>query len=523
MKAALAALELATPAQNWLEEIPHLLTKHGFAHVRKGPHIRCWQPEEAQLHKRKVPFVNGFDIGRLWVGRGKAAVGLTPRRIYLTDENQPDSRSEVDILGGLDKPVTDIGKALKRQAHLLGLLGGAQCTSSQVALNDADTGHARSVSIHSCHASIPVNSNLRMFLRNNGMHNVPDGFRLAVLPADPACEQAAQSYFHKVQNWFGERRHPIAGGVYSLDAVVNRVAELESGASPNSKMTAIVFINPGADDSTSKPVLSLMQRLDKLRIPWRRARATDDQTWSVEDQLGSLVTATGGYPYFVTADDNQLPWCIGIDISHPRDAEFSTACAALTDPGGNLVQAWTIRHLRNEKMPEESIRQLVNAAEKKLVELDSDPDILLIRDGRIFERENPHDYTDSSIGRITLLELLKGGNPTMLTGEEMTLPDHPVIATVPGGGKNERVAFMTPYPDVNFGFPRVLKLRHRDKWNGAGLSEDKLYKTLCALCFAPGLGLSRHTLPAPIYWADGIAKASDSDLRYRGQKVTRLD
>ena len=134
MKAALAALELATPAQNWLEEIPHLLTKHGFAHVRKGPHIRCWQPEEAQLHKRKVPFVNGFDIGRLWVGRGKAAVGLTPRRIYLTDENQPDSRSEVDILGGLDKPVTDIGKALKRQAHLLGLLGGAQCTSSQVAL-----------------------------------------------------------------------------------------------------------------------------------------------------------------------------------------------------------------------------------------------------------------------------------------------------------------------------------------------------------------------------------------------------
>ena len=45
---------------------------------------------------------------------------------------------------------------------------------------------------------------------------------------------------------------------------------------------------------------------------------------------------------------------------------------------------------------------------------------------------------------------------------------------------------------------------------------------ITALVYAPGLGNKERTLPAPIYWADGIAAASDIDLRFRGQQTTHI-
>ena len=43
---------------------------------------------------------------------------------------------------------------------------------------------------------------------------------------------------------------------------------------------------------------------------------------------------------------------------------------------------------------------------------------------------------------------------------------------------------------------------------------------MISLMYSPGLGNKLRGTPAPIYWADGIAGASDADLRFRGQKTT---
>jgi hypothetical protein len=94
---------------------------------------------------------------------------------------------------------------------------------------------------------------------------------------------------------------------------------------------------------------------------------------------------------------------------------------------------------------------------------------------------------------------------------------------VPDTDNGQHIAFMVTNPEVNFGFAQVLKLHWEERWNRIGLSTDQILGIVCAMSFSPGLGLHRHTLPAPVYWADGIAGASDTDLRFRGQRVTRLD
>ena len=59
-------------------------------------------------------------------------------------------------------------------------------------------------------------------------------------------------------------------------------------------------------------------------------------------------------------------------------------------------------------------------------------------------------------------------------------------------------------------------------WDGMRLGPELLARILFAQTLMPGLGLRQRRLPAPIYWADGIAGASDDDLRFRGQCVVNL-
>jgi mRNA-degrading endonuclease RelE of RelBE toxin-antitoxin system len=141
---------------------------------------------------------------------------------------------------------------------------------------------------------------------------------------------------------------------------------------------------------------------------------------------------------------------------------------------------------------------------------------------RIFEHENTRHYTEQSVGRVALLELRKRGNPLMLLDDQTRLPKHPVAAMIPNSDPNQHVAFMVTNPDVSFGFAQVLKLHWKNRWNAIGMDAASLTRTICALSYAPSLGLHRHTLPGPVYWADGIAGASDTDLRFRGQCVTLL-
>ena len=67
-------------------------------------------------------------------------------------------------------------------------------------------------------------------------------------------------------------------------------------------------------------------------------------------------------------------------------------------------------------------------------------------------------------------------------------------------------------------FGQGFKIHRRDEWNELSLQSRDFDAIITALVHAPGLGNKERSLPAPIYWADGIAGASENDLRFRGQK-----
>ena len=111
----------------------------------------------------------------------------------------------------------------------------------------------------------------------------------------------------------------------------------------------------------------------------------------------------------------------------------------------------------------------------------------------------------------------------LLLGEEWQLPKHPTVAWLPEvvGGS---LGFLVSLPQsAKNEFDGVMKIWMRDEWDGMNIGREHLARILAAQTLTPGLGLHPRRLPASIYWADGIAAASDDDLRFRGQSVTILD
>jgi hypothetical protein len=265
-----------------------------------------------------------------------------------------------------------------------------------------------------------------------------------------------------------------------------------------------------------------MKRMDQHRLPWRRAYANDPHDWSVADQTGSLLQAAGGLPHAVTLPSGEfLPWSIGIDLSHRT---FSRAASVLISPDGQLVGAWTLdQQQRRENINAAVLRRLILAAAESIPAMERSDGILVVRDGRLFERENADFYRRGLGGPVTLVEIRKYGNPPMLIGNPGKPPEQPTVgwlADTPG----ESIGFLVTLPRYGVGdFDHIIKLRLPEVWDGMELGRERLARILGAQTLTPGLGLHPRTMPAPIYWADGIAGASDHDLRFRGQSVVALD
>jgi len=139
---------------------------------------------------------------------------------------------------------------------------------------------------------------------------------------------------------------------------------------------------------------------------------------------------------------------------------------------------------------------------------------------RLFKEDLYQFYNEHLDYPISLVEFRKYRNPQMYIVSKIpkTL-ESTAWGTVPGA--NTGFLITNPQRD-KFKMNNVFKVSWKNSWNGLNLSDSCLAKTLVALSLAPGLGIRRRSYPAPIYWADGIAGANDTDLRFRGQRFTDL-
>jgi hypothetical protein len=224
--------------------------------------------------------------------------------------------------------------------------------------------------------------------------------------------------------------------------------------------------------------------------------------------------AAGGRPHAIRAA-HSLPEAltIGIDLSHPLDGKGSRIAATIVDESGMLVWATRINVPHNETIAPETIQRIGTSIRTFLLQRDrTRSPIILLRDGRIPERELVAAWHTTIGASLSVIEIRKRGNPVLFRAKALELS--PPYAVQIAGSNTVLAAAIAPRDSGAFTEP--LKLAWLPENNHLGLTAAEISGHVLAHCHAPGLGLHPHRLPSAIYWADGIAGADDEDLRFRG-------
>ena len=367
-----------------------------------------------------------------------------------------------------------------------------------------------------------ADANHRVVHEQGGFLSAPDSLEVLVCRDEGVGSTPATDYARRARDEFAKRGVIASFRDVTLDQLEARLEELARGAIVKRRDVPVLFMLAGEEERLSGRLSHVMRCLERHRLPWRRAYATDDRTWSVSDQTGSLLHAAGGHPHAVVlARGGCLPWSIGIDLSHRGTS--SRVAASLVSPDGRLAGNWTLDQARQENIDSAVLRRLLVAAAREVPAGDRSSGLLVVRDGRVFESEDVGDYRRELGGPVTLVELRKSGNPPLLLGNDARVPNRPFVGWLPEAvdGSLGFLVALPSLPRAEFG--SVLKIWMPQAWDGMRLGPERLVRILFAQTLMPGLGLGRRRLPAPVYWADGIAGASDHDLRFRGQLVVELN
>ena len=483
---------------------------------------RVWIHNQHPRRERGLVFHDGWEAWRCWLGPNQASIAFGPRRRYLDGKGCADYRREFKILGGRDRPLPPMD-LIARTLELVDSMSRTFGPAVELQVEDEDA--LRFVRRHGPmgHSSVQVKL-VEHYFKNGILLGDPEPIVL-VVDTVPGVPGYSSDFHDRLKRVAGQWNiNQLSVHTAALARLETRLAELDAGESPKRRVAVVLCLGP-REDHTPTRTLEVMRRLDQYGLRWRRAHSDDDRRWSVRDQFGSVLQALQAPLFTITyGAGKSLPWTIGIDLSHPHGSDTSTVAAALLDPGGSFVHAWTTTQRRDESISPPRLRSLLREASSSIDCLDPDAGVLIVRDGRLFEQENPRSYVDDLGRPATLVEVRKRMNPIAV--DESNQPASCTIHAIDRHDGNEQVRFLSPAtttgPSGGQSGRGVLKITWRRDLDGLELDEC-IPRVLLSHYFTPGLGLHQRNLPGPLYWADGIASASEYDFRFRGQPVTQID
>jgi hypothetical protein len=500
----------------WAEHTVQALTKDGFmTHVRPSS-VLAWK---ATRRRGSLEFTDGVEVRRIWIAPRRAAVCGLAKRIYF-QAGKPDLRPEFAIVGGNRPASVAVGEILTLITRALHLIRTESTPHGNfVALESIamDRESAREVQIGG-HACLPDRAGLNGAYRAQGFDGVPAGFSITVIPTDGVNAEFASDTCTRLERAAFQRHAALVTRVTTCTTAMARAAHITTTGTQGRPGTCALLLLKTKTAQPHPDALQLMRCLDAAAIPYRRAYADDPVDFSVPDQLPSLLLACGGRPHRVNLQHQGSPvWMLGLDLGHPTEDDRSTLVATLIAPNGALFATGIAMQRRDETMCANALAKVVSDCLKTLPDGEFlHTSLVVLRDGRMFERDSIAVLRSACSCPMTLLEVRKGHNPLAVQSDDTSvgnLVPGPFACRVPG----ERTLFLnTCIPKSSAMLPAMLKVTWSEQANDLDFDATSIARLLTASSAAPSLGLHPHHLPAALYWADGIAGRSESDLRFWG-------
>jgi hypothetical protein len=298
---------------------------------------------------------------------------------------------------------------------------------------------------------------------------------------------------------------------------------IEAFLSDSSRGQPIVLVPLDGKKGVRPPdtAMNWLKYLDSVKAAFQLCSITSNPLYS-RHGLAIAILAKANGSIFITEPDG-LPnfrrsWFIGLDLGRGGLNKGKILAITLTSPEGSLQAYWRARKGEDETISPEVLREGLSWIASKAESLGAGRHLYLIRDGRRPHNESLDSYREAlSNHDFTLIEYSKSGSPLIHCAPFEPEPGTTLLV--------EESDFSALYPCTSPQYGVLTTpVKFRTPINPNGHSSSELALLLTTLCHSATLSYQPSRLPAPLQWANGLARLSYTDLQFSGwsHRATKL-
>ncbi len=510
------ALDTSPAPGRWQAAVVSAIEESGkYCHSVSKYAVRIWDPAERRTRcpGSSWSYLDGFEVervraskrqdvlvsitmSRLFFRKGAEEPTLQPASQILEPGRYPPQLLHVPRIEALRRLVSELaGSRSCPRLRPASILGSTQ-VGSHVTYQFGSEAHALEDLV-----SAGMSKRLLNIVRS--AHAVePANVRLATVgfaKGPYAPESIGDQVAGVLRDW--------GCSVESYNIESQRVESLLTGARA---VPVVLIALPGMRGDTPPPgALTLIRRLKTMGVSFQLCSTKSSPAYSRHGLAVSVLAKAGGRLYRCSsqlARHLEESWLVGLDLGRGNRNRGKTVAMTLTDGSGGLRAFWRAKKGEDETVPKAVLEAGLTWVKEQA---GGEGHFIVLRDGTLPHNELLSTYRRVFEDRLTLVECVKSG-----TGLLHTPSGQPAPGTLlfPEGSD-----YTLLYPCVS---PVAGVLTHPIKYRVAYDSMEVPVETvgslLTALCHCATLSFQPSRLPAPIYWADGLAHVSEENLQFAG-------
>ena len=486
--------------------------------------LRVWDPAEQAIKAPGSDYTcrNGYEIQRVAFGGTKeeTLVGISLTRLvfgpnsefptfFSTDElfsqgKYPEILRHQPMIGGITRLIDFLNRSLTGRR----LERHKRYTVAHHAKNVIYRFGASSYSLNQIVQNPGLSKNLLNAVRS-GKAAVPASVRLGVLSSGVRDSAKALEIGSKVvevlQDWScGASLEDLKRGA-GIEAFL---ADFSAG-----QPVVLIPLQGKKGDRPHDSAIEWLKYLDSEKAAFQLCSISSNPLYT-RHGLAIAILAKANGAIFVTEPSGfpnfHRSWYVGLDLGRGGLNKGRIVVITLTNSEGNLLAYWRATKGEDETLSPAILREGLLWIADKAESLVAGRHIYLIRDGRRPRNESLDSYHDTLPNQnFTLIEYVKSGSPLI---HRASFEPEPGTAIIP-----EESAFTALYPCTS---PQrgvlTTPVKFHTPINPNGHSSSDIALLLTALCHSATLSYQPSRLPAPLQWANGLARISYTDLQFSG-------
>lgn len=510
----------------WREVLEHCLERVDcpYRYDIRNTSLRVWNPSEREINVPDSNYTcrNGYEFQRVNFGQLKeeTLIGITLTRLvfepgskfpmpYSSDElfskgKYPEVLRHQPMIAGIKPLIEFFNQSLvKRQLEPY--------------INYKVVNQAKNIAycFGNCSkflAEIVQNPGLSKNLLSSVRANravVPASVRLGVLSASVNAPHQALHIGREIVNVLHDWQcHASLEDLKNGDEIESFLAETSHG-----QPIVLVPLDGKKGDRPSDAAINWLKYLDSEKAAFQLCSTASNPLYSRHGLAIALLAKANG-SIFITEPidfpDFYQSWFIGLDLGRGGLNRGKIVVITLTSPDGNLQAYWRARKNDDETLSPKVLDEGLSWIASKAESIEKSHHLYLIRDGLRPYNESLYYYRKAlSNHDFTLIEYSKSGSP-LIHGSPFE--PEPGTTILP-----EESSFTTLYPCIS---PQqsvlTTPVKFRAQINPNGHSSSDLALLLTTLCHSATLSYQPSRLPAPLQWANGLARLSYTDLQFSG-------